>query len=62
MTRERDSRDDVGTEPADERRETAESQGQAPKTGGAPLVTEEGVDEGVAELAEEGRPRRKGTD
>ena len=37
------------------RRETAESQGQMPTAEGAPLVTEEGIDEGVADLVEQGR-------
>jgi hypothetical protein len=43
--------------PEEDARETTRSQGQQPTAEGAPLVTEEGVDEGTADLVEEGRSR-----
>jgi hypothetical protein len=40
----------------EETEESVESVGQTPTADGAPLVTEEGVDEGAAELAEQDEP------
>ena len=38
---------------AEDRRERVESQGQSPTAEGAPLVAEEGVNEGTSELLEQ---------
>ena len=49
---------DPPADPAPSGPEATESAGQTPTAEGAPLVTEEGVDEGVADLVERRRDRR----
>lgn len=53
MASERERKDDDRVSAAEGRRERVESQGQSPTAEGAPLVAEEGVNEGTSELLEQ---------
>ena len=53
MASEGEPKDDDRVSAAKDRRERVESQGQSPTAEGAPLVAEEGVNEGTSELLEQ---------